>query len=85
MSLPPGVSLLFGEMTHPEKNVTNTPAALVGVQRRAGRSALWRGRVPTELGGRRRSLDCSSKKTEAVYLFNLLTAASPTLSTCLAY
>lgn len=35
-----------------KKNVTNTPAALVGVQRRVGRSALWRGRVPSGLGGR---------------------------------
>lgn len=58
MSLPPGADFLFGEMTYTEKNVTNTTAALVGVQRRAGRSASWRDRFPARLGGRRRSLDC---------------------------
>lgn len=58
MSLPPGADFLFGEMTCTEKNVTNTPAALVGVQRRAGRSASWRDKFPAGLGGRGQSLDC---------------------------
>lgn len=75
--LPPEADL-HGEMTCAEKNVTNTPAALVRVQRRAGRSASQRSRVPLAWVEGNAHRTVSSKRTEAVCLFYLLTTASLT-------
>lgn len=76
VSLPLGAALLFREMIHTEKRVTNIPAALFGAQRRAGRLASWRGRVPAGLGGRGSSLDYELQDVRDC-VFNLLTAVSP--------